>query len=576
MGVTHSRPVLWGLGAVAAVLGTVAAVLKASDGSHPVPDVVLTTSAGALFVAAGLFAAARVRTNPCGPLMVLVGLALFAEDLQLSREPLVFTVGLLLAHASTPLVLHLVLAFPDGRLDGWAPRTLVAATYVVAVGISGVGTLFVDWPARVPGKPENLLLVLDAPAATAAVQQTMNIAALVIAAGVLAVLSRRWRARPALRPVLVVALAGAACSAAAAAIGSPGPGYVVAVTAYKVAFCLWPLTFALGIVRTAPRAADLTNLLLALRGEVDLRELLSRTLHDRSLRLGEWDPVTRSWQFRDEHGQLVTPGPGERTVTLAWSENGPIAAVLRRDTTWDDPRVLEAAGTVARLVTEHQRKTDADRTRLAQARRTGVRLVELADAERQRVERDLHDGAQQRLVVVALGLRMAQQRLDPRADPELAELLATTADGLDAAIVELRELARGIHPVALTQGGLVPAVTALIERTPLPVELTTPTLPRFPRPVEATAYFVIAEAITNALKHSGATGVTVTLDLDAEQLHIAVCDNGIGVLNGNGSGLAGLADRLRALDGHLRLDSASGAGTTVHATIPVGDQPCPT
>jgi signal transduction histidine kinase len=573
VGVTHSRAVLWGLGVAGALLGTTAAVLKVADGSHPVGDVVLTTSAGALFVAAGLFAAVRVRANPCGPLMVLVGLALFAEDLQLSQQPVVFTVGLLVAHVSTPLVLHLVLAYPDGRLEGWAPRALVAATYVVAVGLPALGTPFVDWAGRWPTKPDNLLLVTDAPGFTGVLEQTMNAAALAIAAGALVVLSRRWRARPALRPVLVVALAGAACSAVAAAYH---PVYFVAVTAYKVAFCLWPLTFALGIVRTAPRAADLTNLLLALRGEVDLRELLARTLHDRSLRLGEWDPVTRTWQFRDENGELVTPGPGERTVTLAWSENGPIAAVLRRDTTWDDPRVLEAAGTVARLVTEHQRKLDADRARLAEARRTGVRMVELADAERQRVERDLHDGAQQRLVVVALGLRMAQQRLDARADPELAELLASTADGLDAAIVELRDLARGIHPVALTQGGLVPAVTALIERTPLPVELTSPTLPRFPRPVEATAYFVVAEAITNALKHSGATGVTVTLGLDAEQLHISVCDNGIGVLNGNGSGLTGLADRVRALDGDLRLDSTSGVGTSVHATIPVGDQLCAT
>ncbi|GGM90496.1 two-component sensor histidine kinase [Lentzea pudingi] len=573
MGVTHSRAVLWGLGAAGVVLGTTAAVLKAADGSHPVPDVVLTTSAGALFVAAGLFAAVRVRANPCGPLMVLVGLALFAEDLQLSQDPVVFTAGLLVAHVSTPLVLHLVLAFPDGRLEGRAPRALVAATYIAAVVLPAVGTPFVDWAGRFPAKPDNLLLIVDAPGFTTGLLWTMNACGLVIAAGVLVALLRRWRARPALRPVLVMALAGAACSAVAAAIE---PTYAVAIAAYKVAFCLWPLTFTLGIVRTAPRAADLTNLLLALRGEVDLRELLARTLHDRSLRLGEWDPVTRTWQFRDENGELVTSAPGERTVTLAWSENGPIAAVLRRDTTWDDPRVLEAAGTVVRLVTEHQRKLDADRARLAEARRTGVRLVELADAERQRVERDLHDGAQQRLVVVALGLRMAQQRLDTRGDPELAELLASTADGLDAAIVELRDLARGIHPVALTQGGLVPAVTALIERTPLPVELASPTLPRFLPPVEATAYFVVAEAITNALKHSGATSVTVTLDLDADRLHIRVCDNGIGVLNGSGSGIAGLADRVRALEGHLRVEGNSGVGTAVHATIPVGDPLCAT
>ncbi len=571
MDVTHSRAVLWGLGAAGVVLGTTAAVLKAADGSHPVLDIVLTTSAGALFVAAGLFAAVRVRANPCGWLMVLVGLALFAEDLQLSQDPAVFTAGLLVAHISTPLVLHLVLAFPDGKLEGRVPRALVAATYVVAVVLPAVGTPFVDWAGRFPAKPENLLLIVDAPRFTTGVSWTMNAGGLVIAVGVLVVLSRRWHARPVLRPVLVVALAGAACSAVAAAVH---PLYAVAVTAYKVAFCLWPLTFALGIVRSAPRAADLTDLLLALRGEVDLRELLARTLHDRSLRLGEWDPVSRTWQFRDENGELVTPAPNERTVTLAWSENGPVAAVLRRDTTWDDPRVLEAAGNVARLVTEHQRKLDADRARLAEARRTGVRLVELADAERQRVERDLHDGAQQRLVVVALGLRMAQQRLDARADPELAELLASTADGLDAAIVELRDLARGIHPVALTQGGLVTAVTALIERTPVPVELTSPTLPRFPRPVEATAYFVVAEAITNALKHSGATGVTVTLGLDAERLHIHVCDNGIGVLNGSGSGIAGLADRVRALEGDLRVEANSGVGTAVHAMIPVGDQLC--
>ncbi|MGH3914915.1 MAG: sensor histidine kinase, partial [Pseudonocardiaceae bacterium] len=186
-----------------------------------------------------------------------------------------------------------------------------------------------------------------------------------------------------------------------------------------------------------------------------------------------------------------------------------------------------------------------------------------------RLERDLHDGAQQRLVTAALGLRLAEQKLTPDADPQLRALLSSSAEGLDAALVELRELARGIHPAVLTEAGLLAAVHALAARCPIPVELAAPLLPRLPEAVEATAYFVVAEALTNVIKHARARRVRLTLTQDGGSLLVRVEDDGVGSAEIiGGSGLQGLRDRVAALDGELTVRSVPGAGTWVAATLP--------
>jgi signal transduction histidine kinase len=193
-----------------------------------------------------------------------------------------------------------------------------------------------------------------------------------------------------------------------------------------------------------------------------------------------------------------------------------------------------------------------------------ARIVQAGDAERRRLERNLHDGAQQRLVSLALMLRLAARR-HPDDDA-----LAQAGEELSQALTELRELARGIHPAVLSERGLEPAVRAVADRAPVPVELNVSLSERLPDPVEAAAYYVVAEALTNVAKYARATEVTVGVERTNGHARIEVRDDGVGgAVPGSGSGLRGLADRVEALGGRLVIDSPVGAGTTLRAEIPV-------
>ena len=200
-------------------------------------------------------------------------------------------------------------------------------------------------------------------------------------------------------------------------------------------------------------------------------------------------------------------------------------------------------------------------------RASRARIVEAADAARRKLERDLHDGAQQRLVELALQLRMARARID--ADPiQAAEFLDAAVDALTDATAELRELARGLHPVVLTEGGLRPALQALVERSTIPATLAAVPDARFPEPVEAAAYFTVAEALTNAARYSQASMVEVRATEQNGTLRVVVSDDGRGGADLLGAGLGGIADRVAALDGTLSVRSPEGRGTVVRAEIP--------
>jgi PAS domain S-box-containing protein len=202
-------------------------------------------------------------------------------------------------------------------------------------------------------------------------------------------------------------------------------------------------------------------------------------------------------------------------------------------------------------------------------RRSRARIVEAGDVERRRLERNLHDGAQQRLVTVSLILRLAHAKL--RSDPDAAEeQLRTAGEELDRALEDLRELARGIHPAVLSDRGLAPALETLTARAPLPVDIASSLDTRLPPPVEAAAYYVVAEALANVAKYADASGATVHVARDNGYAVVEVADDGVGGADpGRGSGLRGLADRIEALDGRLHVDSRPGEGTRIRAEIPV-------
>jgi signal transduction histidine kinase len=198
-----------------------------------------------------------------------------------------------------------------------------------------------------------------------------------------------------------------------------------------------------------------------------------------------------------------------------------------------------------------------------------LRIVEAGDAARRRLERDLHDGAQQQLVSLALSLRLLRNQL--RDHPHVLPLVDDLDEQLRAALSELRELARGIHPAMLTDQGLGPAIEALAGRAPIPVELDIAVgTERLPAPIEAAAYFVVAEALTNVAKYAEADGARVHLRRVAGELIIVVADDGVGGADADGgSGLRGLHDRVSALDGTLAIESPPGQGTRIHTRIPL-------
>jgi PAS domain S-box-containing protein len=234
---------------------------------------------------------------------------------------------------------------------------------------------------------------------------------------------------------------------------------------------------------------------------------------------------------------------------------------------WRSAPVIDEAGKVVRIVAGGIDITDLKRQQ-EDLRASRARLVAAGDEERRRLERNLHDGAQQRLVSLSLALRLAQAKVE--SDPAGArELLAGASDELALALEELRELARGIHPAVLTDRGLAAALEGLVARTPLPVELSTPDA-RLPAPIEAAAYYVVSEAVTNVVKHARATAIEVRVAASDGRVEIEVADDGVGAADpALGSGLRGLADRLAALDGRLRVESPPQGGTRVAAEIPL-------
>ena len=331
-------------------------------------------------------------------------------------------------------------------------------------------------------------------------------------------------------------------------------------------YFVFPLAFVPGLLFAAPQDLGCpdcpTNLLLIRRDEdlasvlLALGPLLYGTLFlivvvRAAQRWREADPFLRLQRTPVYVTALLT----FLLVTVARAGGGEAAYWAAFISAWLTPFAFVGGllrSTISHLVEE--------------LRASRARIVEAGDAERRRLERDLHDGAQSRLVALALLLRSARKR----ADGEVAELLDQAQEELHTSLEELRELARGIHPAVLTDRGLEPALEALTSRAPLPVTLAVEGDERLPGPVESAAYFVVSEALTNVAKYAQATQATVAVRRLNGSVAVEVTDDGVGGADAaGGSGLRGLADRLAALDGTLRLDSPAGHGTRLHAEIPV-------
>jgi signal transduction histidine kinase len=326
----------------------------------------------------------------------------------------------------------------------------------------------------------------------------------------------------------------------------------VAVTEWS-AFTLRSLARAL-LVTTLPPGAP-------------VRETLARSLGDRTLQVAYWLPDRE--EFVDERGISVPlPAPGsDRAWTAVDYEGRRVAAIIHDASLEASPELVEAAAAAASLALDNERLKADLRARVEELRASRVRLVEASNAARRQIERNLHDGAQQQLVALAIELRLLRNRVSENEGAN--ELIDRIETKLATALDELRELARGIHPGILTARGLPPALESLAERAPLPVacEIDLPSRP--PASVEAVAYFVAAEALTNALKYAQAKAVTIRARYEGDDVVLETEDDGVGGANERkGTGIQGLRDRVGALEGTLTVVSPDGSGTLVRARIP--------
>jgi signal transduction histidine kinase len=347
----------------------------------------------------------------------------------------------------------------------------------------------------------------------------------------------------------------------------------------------WPLGPGLGLLllALAPAAAvlvvatlDALDTLLRTIGRALLasraapagpvREMLAESLGDRSVNIAYW--LADREAFVDEGGHPVAlPEPGSGRAWTAVEQDGRRVAAIVHDAALDtSPELVHAAAAASSLAIDNERLKADLRARVEDLRVSRLRIVEAADEARRRIERDLHDGAQQELLALALELRVLRSSI---SDPEAGPLVDGLAVRLDAALSELRELARGIHPAILTRSGLEPAIAALAERAPIPVRVESGIDGRLAPAVEAAAYFVVAEALTNVARYAHAPEARVELRRDGDAIVVLVADDGVGGADLNaGSGLRGLQDRLAVVDGVLAIDSPPGAGTLLQARIP--------
>jgi signal transduction histidine kinase len=310
-------------------------------------------------------------------------------------------------------------------------------------------------------------------------------------------------------------------------------------------------------------------LVTSLAGDVRVRDALAESLGDRTLSIAYWLPDRQV--FVDEGGFPVRlPEPGsDRVWTAVDYEGRRVAAIIHDAYLEATPELVQAAAAAASLALDNERLKADLRARVEELRASRVRIVEASNAARRKVERDLHDGAQQQLVALALELKVLRSRVSE--DGEALELIDGIEGKLGAALEELRELARGIHPGILTDRGLAAALSALVSRAPLPVEQEIDLPERPPESVEAVAYYVVTEALTNVLKYADASEATVRARYEGGDVVVELQDDGVGGADeSRGSGLEGLRDRVAALDGTFAVVSEPGRGTLIHARIPCG------
>jgi signal transduction histidine kinase len=686
------RPWLFfGPAALAGGAAAVALTLTSDHDQHPAHTTALLLFVSMSFIAAGLIGWTRRPANRTGMLMVAVGFGVLADSLYEANSSFPYTLGTIVGSLFIAAFVHLLLAYPGGRLISRFGRTVVAAGYATALFAPLLDLMFParPKPCKPHACPDNLVLVSHNHAAHVAETAVWTSVSVLLFAAAGRLLVGRWRrGTPALRRQLRPVYLAGGLTVLLLAVGfivTPfsGVGNTIVSVALIVTFTAVPFLFLAGLLGTTlARSAGVGTIFGAVPERAspgEVQEGLRNALRDPTAEVAYWYEEEGHYVDVDGNRFDLPPDTRDRVVTRLDYADSPVAALVHDAALRAEPELLNAIASAARIALERDKllvevKARAERYRavlqampdlMFRISREGVyrgynapdpsallsevvvgrtvherlpaeladrvltagraavdrgtpqmieyeldfsgevrhyearfaasgedeflmivreiserkrqqaeleasraRIVAAGDQERRKLERNLHDGAQQRLVSLSLSLRLAQGRL--RDDPEDAEqLLEASREELAQALEELRELARGIHPAVLTDRGLDAALEALAARAPLPVEIDCPG-PELPPQVEAAAYYVVSEALANVTKYAQASAVEVRVERRNGFAVVEVADDGVGGADPlRGSGLRGLADRVASLNGNLRVESPRGAGTRVRAEIPL-------
>ena len=494
---------------------------------------------GATFIGCGAVIRERRPREPVGWLFVATGLTWFLGTFAASDHAVLSSVGAALLYVHRGPLVQLVLSYPTGRLESRLDRVIVAAAYL-----------------------DGFVVALA--------QNDAVTVALVGATVAAAALGRRDR--PGDLRARVLATACAALVAATLALGSIDRLAGAATLSdasllllYEAALLVTAVTLAVGILGDRPRSAEVADLVVELgtgpRSET-LRGALARAFNDPSFEVG----YRVGDAYVDDEGRSVRlTGDGGRLVTLVEREGEPVAALVHDASIAQDPRLADAVAAAIRLSASNARLQAELRSEVRELGASRRRMIEAGDVQRRRLERRLHQAAELHLEE----MHRALERGLGAAAPDVAAALAVVERELDQAVVEVHELARGIHPRTLTEHGLRPALAELAAAAPTPVAVGAPD-DRFPPTVEASAYFVCAEALTNIAKYARAEHASIEVRRHGGRLRVEISDDGVGGADPTrGTGLRGLADRVDAVGGRLTVTSPIAGGTSVVAEIPL-------
>jgi PAS domain S-box-containing protein len=686
------RPWLYfGLAALIADGLAVALTATSDHEQHPEQAIALVLFVSSSFILAGLIGWTRRPQNRTGMLMVAVGFGVLIGVLGEANHSIPYTLGALFGSLFIAAFVHLLLAYPSGRLLSRRARVLVGAGYTIAFLAPLAESMFAARETCKPHAcPDNLVLVSHDHAAHVVATTVWTAASVLLFAAVVMLLLGRWReTTPGLRRILRSVYLFGGLSIVLLAVGfvvTPfsGVGAIFVSVALIATFTTVPFIFLAGLLGTAiARGAGVGAIFSSVPERAspgEVQDGLRNALRDDTA-------VVAYWYEEDEHyvdvegNRLDLPeDTRRRVVTRLDYGDQPVAAIVHDAALLQEPELLEGVANAARIALERDKllvevraraqryrallqampdlmfrisrdgryisynapserdlvngevvgkllwdrlPTDlADRV-LASGRAalggdpsvieysldfedgsrrhyegrfaasgddeflmivreiterkqqqeeleaSRQRIVAAGDAARRKLERNLHDGAQQRLVSLSLSLRLAQNQV-AKSPARAEELLEASREELMQALEELRELARGIHPAVLTDRGLEAALEALAGRAALPVEIDCIPDVQLPPPVEAAAYYVVSEALANITKYAGASAVKVSIGQVDGYALVEVADDGVGGADPTrGSGLSGLSDRVASLNGKLVIDSPPGAGTRIRAEIPL-------